>query len=185
MSLDFLVEDTKKRIISLEEQMKELGDADKNDWHYINVKKSLDSYKRKMLILEDTKTLEMAKSDMKIIMQHTKAVDDKYNCRSVRFMFWLAGLRYMPKGMANTIREYTVNKINAPVCSIVASPKPELPPMPRHMTSLERDMEERHRLEREELMRFRNIAMNYLDYKPTRWESFKERLRVRINKALS
>jgi hypothetical protein len=177
-----LYENTKSRITKLEQQLKE---TDVSNWNYNHLQTTLNAYKQKLLILQDSKTLEKAKADMKIIMQHTQAIEDKYNCRSVRFMFWLADLRIMPKGLSDKIRSYTINKINAPVCSIAGGPKPELPPMPKHMGILHFGYEERRRREREEILKYRAITMAYLDYKPTRWEAAKERLRVYINKKLS
>ena len=181
MSLDFMVEDTKKKIEVLEEQLEQIEGT--TDWRLDDVKKSLKSYRNKLRVLEDKKTLELAVNDMKIITQHTKAIEDKYNCRSVKFMFWLADR--MPKNLATRIREYTINKINAPVCSIAGGPKPELPAMPSHVTSIEREREERVRKEREELLKFRSIAVGYLDYKPSRWERTKEKIRTYVNKVLA
>ena len=178
--MSFVIDNTKEKIKQLEES---LASAD-NGWRRDDIIKALDSYKKKLRVLE-TSDINKVAADMKIIMSHTKAIEDKYACRSVKFMFWLAELRIMPKGAANWIKEYTINKINAPVCSIVASPKPELAPMPGYMDPVASEREAQRKAEREELLKFRDITNRYLDAKPTRWEKTKFKIRTYVNKKLA
>lgn len=145
------------------------------------IEKNIESCKRSLDILNSDE-LKKATADMKIILSHTNAVDDKYNCRSVKAMFAIADFldkpRCFSKSLATWIREYTINKINAPVCSIVSSPKPELAPMPGYMDPVATEREERYRKERAELIKYRDLWVNYAEAKPT----FKERMKLKVYK---
>ena len=179
-----MIENTKEKIKQLEES---LANSTENDWRHDDIVKALASYKQKLRVLESS-DIDKVAADMKIIMSHTQTVDEKYNCRSVKMMFAIADFldkpRCFSKSLATWIREYTINKINAPVCSIVSSPKPELAPMPGYMDPVASEMEAHRKAEREELLKFRSIT-NRLYEQPTRMERFKERIRLKINKVLA
>jgi hypothetical protein len=80
--------------------------------------------------------------DMKVISEHVNLVNEKYECRTVKFLCAVADFFEKPrsKKIADSIRNYVTNKINAPVCSITGNPKPALEPMPRsgELTTQER-----------------------------------------------
>jgi hypothetical protein len=184
--MSILIKNTETRIENLEKRLA-IAKADNDDCQWTGIpaiEKNLESAKRHLSILKSD-DLEKVANDMKIIMSHTQAIEDKYACRSVKFMFWLASVRAMPKGLATWIKEYTINKINAPVCSIVASPKPELEPMPGYINPHEEARVAFERQQREELIKFRNIWVDYAEHKPTRIERFKESLRIKVNKVLA
>lgn len=179
--MSFMIEQTKEKIKQIEDTLAgEVSDTYRQD-----AKINLERYRKRLLILEQG-DLEKIAADMKIILQHTHAVEDKYNCRSVKFMFWLADKldRVGLNRLAKWARDYTVHEIHAPVCSIVSSPRPELPPMPEHMTSIQRESEELRRKEMAELKKYREIWARYAEYEPTRWEMFKYRLTL-IRRAFS
>ena len=134
--------------------------------------KEITRLKTKLKILEtEHAKLDNVSKDMVAIMSHTRAVEDKYNCRSVKFMFWFAGI--MPKSIGNSIRNHVVSKINAPVCSIVGNPKQELPPMPQESPIWRREWEARQVREREQDKRVAAIWTDWYNLlqehnKPTR-----------------
>lgn len=180
--MSYMIENTKEKIKQIEDTL--AGDV--SDTYRQDAKVNLERYRKQLMILEQG-NLDQIAADMKVILQHTHAVEDKYNCRSVRFMFWLAdkldqiGLN----SLAKSARTYTIKEVHAPVCSIVSSgPRPELPPMPEHMTSIEREAEEYRRKERAELLKFREISLQWIEYKPTRWEMIKYRFSL-IRRAFS
>lgn len=183
--MSVLVEITKEKIVELEKRLKDVPDDSLFKYEKEGLEDALKSYKNRLFVLESD-ALKQAKADMTIIMQHQKQIDDKYDCRTVKFMFWLADKldRIGLNSLAKSARNYTVKEINAPVCSITGGPKPELPPMPQHMTSVQREIEEHRRKERAELLKYREIWNNYAEYKPTRWEMFKYRLSL-IRRAFS
>lgn len=98
--------------------------------------------------------------DMKIISEHVKAVEQKYECRTVKFLCAVAEFFEKPrsKTIADKIRNYMLTKINAPVCSITGNPKPNLEPMPAspyadeyvnyRNAKKEKEMDEWHRLQK-------------------------------------
>ena len=98
--------------------------------------------------------------DMKIISEHVKAVEQKYECRTVKFLCAVAEFFEKPrsKTIADKIRNYMLTKINAPVCSITGNPKPNLEPMPAspyadeyvnyRNANKEKEMDEWHRLQK-------------------------------------
>lgn len=171
----------------VEEQYKEklkeletiLEDPSTNDWQRENILKRIEEYKHKIEIIS-TMELDKASADMKAILSHTHAIEDKYQCRSVKFMFRVADFveKYISIGLGKKIASYAVNKIHAPVCSIVAGSKPELPPMPKHGTKEEFERLDRQRRERAELLKWREISLNLLEKPPT----FKENLTIKYNK---
>jgi hypothetical protein len=188
--MSIVIDQTKEKIKQLEDRLVAAKfDGNTDQWYGIPaIEKSLEAQRRKLDILEKS-NLEKITADMKIIMSHTNAVDEKYNCRSVKMMFAIADFldkpRHVSKSLAKWIREYTINKINAPVCSIVASPKPELEPMPGYMDPIANEMEAFRKAQREELLKFRAIWVDYAEHKPTRMERIKERIRVKVNKVLA
>ena len=180
--MSYVIEHTKEKIKQIEEMMK---DPETSDTYREYAKVNLERYRNQLSIWENS-NLDQIAADMKVILQHTSAVEDKYNCRSVKFMFWLADKldKVGLNSLASKARNYTVHEIHAPVCSIVSSQRPELPPMPEHMTSIQRESEEFRRKEMAELKKYRDIWSNYADYQPTRWEMFKYRLSL-IRRAFS
>lgn len=176
--MSIVIEQTKEKIKQLES---DIAFLDATHWRHDDVVKSLASYKKRLVVLENS-DMDKVAADMKIIMSHTNAVDDKYNCRSVKAMFAIADFldkpRCFSKSLAKWIREYTINKINAPVCSIVASPKPELAPMPGYIDPVANEREERYRRERAELIKYRDLWVNYAEAKPT----LKERMKLKVHK---
>jgi len=98
--------------------------------------------------------------DMKIISEHVKAVEQKYECRTVKFLCAVAEFFEKPrsKTIADKIRNYMLTKINAPVCSITGNPKPNLEPMPAspyadeyinyRNAKKEKEMDDWHRLQK-------------------------------------
>jgi len=132
--------------------------------------KALASSKKRLEILEKS-DLDKTANEMKAILSHAKAVEEKYECRSVKGMFWLARFAsFFSKSLGQRIQNYTVKEIHAPVCSIVSSPKPELPPMPVVEDS---EMVLRKQRAVEELKKFQSLTQDWMTYKPSRWELFK------------
>lgn len=168
--MSYVIEKTKEKIKELEDL---LENPETNDYQREHLPKTIQSYKNRLEILEGhEEDLEKVSNDMKAILSHTRAIDDKYNCRTVKFMFKLADFveKYISLGLGKWIAEYTVKKIHAPVCSIVAGSKPELPPMPMHGTKAEFDREERRQRDYEEWLKWRSISVDFLEKPPTRRE---------------
>ena len=150
-----------------------LADPNKSEWAKDYARPSLKSAKMQLEILEKS-DIDTIKNDMKAIKSHINAVEEKYECRSVKGMFWLARfVSYFSKTLGEKIQNYTVKEIHAPVCSIVSSPRPELPPMPSHTTPEEQERMLRKQREIEELKRLQAVTQDWMMYKPSRWELFK------------
>lgn len=167
---NYYIEKVRERIKTLEETI-----ANPNALEYFReqARISLKSAKMQLEILEKS-DIDTIKNDMKAIMSHTKAVEEKYECRSVKGMFWLARfVSFFSKTLGQKIQNYTVKEIHAPVCSIVSSPRPELPPMPSYTTPEEQERILRKQREIEELRRLQTLTQEWMTYKPTRWELFK------------
>jgi|688.fasta_scaffold11717_3 hypothetical protein len=178
--MSYLLKKAKEKVKKLEEELKgaDISDAWKESLEEQLIKAKAEVEKFKSLELQN---LEQIASEMKVIKGHIKAVDDKYECRTVKFMFAVADFfdrpRSISKSLAKNIREYTITKINAPVCSIVGSPKPELPPMPQHGGIPENTVYlEQRRKDREEMVKFRNISVNYLEAKPSKLDRIKAKV---------
>ena len=109
---------------------------------------------------------------MKAILSHTRAIDEKYNCTSVKFMHRFADFleKRVSTSLATKIRKYTTYNIHSPVCSIIAGKKPELLPMPQYGSVLFN----RYQANIEEMKRFQEISINYLEKLP----SFREKLLI-------
>lgn len=178
--MSYLLEKAKDKVKKLEEELKnpELTESQKK-WREEQLLKETAEVK-KYEAMKD-RDLDKWAVEMKAITGHINAVEDKYNCRTVKFMFAVADFfdkpRTISKSLAKIIREYTITKINAPVCSITGSPKPELPPMPNHGgTPVDAALIEQRRRDREELLKFRDISVKYLEAKPTRWDRIKAKI---------
>jgi hypothetical protein len=176
--MSYLLEKAKDKVKKLEEELK---DPDLKEHQKPLLEAQLLKEQAEVVKLEKFTDFEKVAAEMKIINNHVKAVDDKYNCRTVKFMFAVADFfdkpRSISKSLAKRIREYTITKINAPVCSIAGSPKPELPPMPNHGgTPVDAALIEQRRRDREELVKFRDISVKYLEAKPTRWDRIKAKI---------
>ena len=164
---NFYIEKMRERVKLLEDI---LADPNKSEWAKDYARPSLKSAKMQLEILEKS-DIDTIKNDMKAIMSHTKAVEEKYECRSVKGMFWLARfVSFFSKTMGEKIQNYTVKEIHAPVCSIVSSPRPELPPMP---VAEDNEMVLRKQREVKELKRLQAVTQEWMMYKPSRWELFK------------
>ena len=175
-----LIEKTKKHIEDLE---KILLSTSNTQTMSVTVE-SIKSAKNKLDILEK---LELDKSnnivsDMKAILSHTRAIDDKYNCGSVKFMHRFADFLEVSvsASLATKVRKYTTKNIHSPVCSIVASKKPELIPMPQYGDPIYDKVAAFRQAQVNELKRLTNISKNFLE-KPL---TFREKLIIKINKLL-
>lgn len=177
MKID-MIGQTKEKIKECEER---IANPETSEWLRQAAQATLKRYQFRLQVLEKSdmnKTID----DMKAIMSHTKAIEQKYECRSVKFMFKFSEFmgRFSPK-LGEKIKKYTVKEIHAPVCSIVSGTKPELLPMPNH--SVPNDaLVDRREQELAELNRLYALTGEWLSYKPTRMELFKERIRTYINK---
>ena len=177
--MSYLLTKAREKVKKLEEELKgeDLKDFEKGILNAKLGKAKAEVEKYQKLELMD---LDKIATEMKIIKSHVKAVDDKYNCRTVKALFGLADFfdkLSVTKPLANNIREYTMHKINAPVCSIVGSPKPELEPMPSHTTAIEASVAEWRRKNLEELMKFRDISTSYLESKkPSKLSQLKAKI---------
>lgn len=143
----------------------------------------LSNAKQKLAKLEklDAEGLDKVAADMKIILNHTTAVEDKYKCRSVKFMFSIVEFldKHISKSLAKKLRNYTITKIHAPVCSIVGNSKPELEPMPVEYDYPITDyLRETHQRELAELKKYRDLWVDYAYAKPSRWERFKGKFKT-------
>jgi hypothetical protein len=172
-----------KEKIKLQEEL--IANPEASEWAKQAAQSNLKSYKFRLQVLEKS-DMNKAINDMSAILSHTHAIDEKYECRSVKFMYWLSEFvgRFSPKA-GEKIRKYTVKEIHAPVCSIVSSPRQELPPMPEHTDPKWNELYAENQRQKEELKRLAQITGDWLDYKPTRVELFKERIRIYVNKKLS
>jgi hypothetical protein len=179
MKID-MIGQTKEKIKECEER---IANPETSEWSRQNAQASLKRYQFKLQVLEKS-DMDKTVNDMKAIMSHTKAIEQKYECRSVKFMFWFSEFvgRFSPK-LGEKIKKYAVKEIHAPVCSIVSGTKPELLPMPNH--SVPNDALVRKEQEIAELKRLSALTGEWLSYKPTRMELFKERIRTYINKKLT
>lgn len=177
--MSYLLEKAKEKVKKLEEELTdpELKEHQKTWREELLLKEKADVQKYEAMEARD---LDKWAREMKTISGHIKVVEDKYSCRTVKFMFGLADFfdkpRTISKFLAKSIREYTITKINAPVCSIIGSPKPELPPMPHHDGSEEERRAEMLRKDREELIKFRNLSVSYLETKPSNWDRIKAKI---------
>ena len=177
--MSYLLTQAREQVKKLEEQLKseDLKDFDKQilDKRLIKAKAEVEKYQKLELM-----DLDKIAAEMKIIKSHVKAVDDKYNCRTVKALFALAEFfdkpRSISKSFAKSIREYTMHKINAPVCSITGSPKPDIGDMPSYTNPVEAERLETWRRDREEIMKFRDISVNYLESKPTKFDRIKSKI---------
>lgn len=165
------------------EKLKELEtaleDPANNDWQRESITNRIAEYKRKIEVVENME-LDKVSADMKAILSHTHAIDEKYECRSVKFMFRVAEFveKYLSFALGKKIAEYTVKKIHAPVCSIVAGSKPELPPMPQYSDPSAGWYEEWRRAQDEEMKKFRTISVNFLEKPPT----LREKISIKYSK---
>ena len=136
--MTYVIVKLKARIHDLETRISDLDrDYDKDD--YLATKKDvkatyiklLNEANHRLTVLQN-QDLTAVVHDMKIISEHVKAVEQKYECRTVKFLYAVAEFFEKPrsKTIADKIRNYTLTKINAPVCSITGNSKPELEPMP-------------------------------------------------------
>lgn len=176
--MSYVIEQTKEKIKELEEL---LDNPETGDYQREHLPKSIQSYKRKLEILEkNEEDLLKVKDDMKVILSHTHAIDDKYNCRTVKFMFWLADFteKYISFPLGKGIANYTVRKIHAPVCSVFGNAKPDLPPMPVYSDPVASAREAWRRQQDEEMKKFREISINFLESPPT----FKERIQIKYQR---
>jgi len=177
--MSYLLEKARTKVRKLEEELEreDLKDGRKQilDEQLGKAKEEVKKYQKLELM-----DLDKIATEMKIIKGHIKAVDDKYNCRTVKFMLAVADFldkpRSISKSLAKGIRDYITTKINAPVCSIAGSPKPVLEPMPSHVGPKDASDAEWRRKELEELMKFRDISSNYLESKPSRLDRLKAKL---------
>ena len=179
MKID-IIGQTKEKIKECEER---IANPETSEWTRQAAQANLNRYQFRLQVLEKS-DMDKTVNDMKAIMSHTKAIEQKYECRSVKFMFKFSEFvgRFSPK-LGEKIKKYAVNEIHAPVCSIVAGTKPELLPMPVHSTPNEALA--RKEQEIAELKRLASVTGEWLSYKPSRMELFKERFRTYINKKLS
>lgn len=122
--------------------------------------------------------LDKVVNEMKVINSHMTAINEKYSCRSVKVMFSVSKFveNHISKSLANKLRDYTIHKIHAPVCAIVAGKKPELQPMPQYNDPIAFGIAEARRKDREELIKFRELSIKYMEAKPTRWEHLKSKI---------
>lgn len=162
--MSYVIDKSKERIERLELHLENAVKEGRCENTLEDIKKQIANEKERLQKLL-TLDVEAAAIDMKAILSHTHAIEDKYKCRSVRFMFWLADFveQRISLKLGKMIANYTVTKIHAPVCSIVAGSKPDLPPMPKHGTKEEFARLERAQREREEWERWRDISVNYLE----------------------
>lgn len=187
--MSILVDSTKRRIAEFEARLETLT-ADENP-KAINhseiiagVVSRIASEKNRLRIYESS-DLDKVVNDMKIIRDHVQAVETKYECRSVKFMYRFAGFvnRHISKSLSEKILNYTVTEIHAPVCSIIAGSKPELQPMPEYYAAdpAERDLVAWHASQATEMKKFQNISHNYY----TKPATFYERTRIKARKIFS
>lgn len=158
--MSFLEKQYNDKIEQLETQ---LAKTPENHWSRKGLIDNIEDYKRKLLILEKT-DIDKVSADMKAILSHTHAIEDKYKCRSVKVMMWLSEFtkKHISIVLGEKIADYTMHKIHAPVCSIVAGKKQDLPPMPQYATDGEiaRDKEKRANLEQFRKWREASARMN-------------------------
>lgn len=199
--MSYLLEKAKEKVKKLETELDELqylmsSDVENNIVCELpklkeTIKKvefltdKLNNAKQKLAKLEklDAEGLDKVAADMKIILKHTTAVEDKYNCRSVKFMFSTVEFldNHISKSLAEKLRNYIITKIHAPVCSIVGNSKPELEPMPveyeYHLIT--DDLRETRQRELAELKKYRDLWVDYAYAKPsTKWERFKGKFKT-------
>lgn len=176
--MSYVIEQTKLKIKELEEL---LENPETRDYQKECLPKTIQSYKNRLEVLEGhEEDLAKVSNDMKAILSHTHAIEDKYNCRTVKFMFKLADFveNHISLALGKWIAEYTVRKIHAPVCSIVAGSKPELPPMPVYSDPAETARSARRKAQEAEMKRFREISINFLEKPPT----FREQMAINYTK---
>ena len=136
--MTYVIDKLKARIHDLETRISDLDkDYDKNDYLATNenVKatyiKLLNEANQRLTVLQN-QDLTAVVHDMKIISEHVKAVEQKYECRTVKFLCAVAEFFEKPRShaIATKIRNHITNKINAPVCSIIGNQKSVKEPMP-------------------------------------------------------
>ena len=163
--MSYLLEKAREKVKKIKEELKDYDISD--SWkecleaQLVNAEKEVEK-------LEKYTDFDKVAAEMKIINNHVKAVDDKYNCKTVKFLYSIADFfdnLSLTKPLATKIREYIVTKINAPVCSILGNERPELGEMPKHMTPAEDSYIEWKRRDREELSKFRDISVKYFETK--------------------
>ena len=165
--MSYLLEKAKEKVKKLEEELKgeDLKDLEKDILNAKLTKSKAEVEKYQKLELMD---LDKVAADMKIIRNHVKAVDDKYNCKTVKFSYKVADFFdkfSLTKPLAKRIRNYVVTKVNAPVCSILGNEKQDLGEMPSYTDPVELERLEYERKNLEELLKFRNITVNYFENK--------------------
>jgi hypothetical protein len=176
--MSYVIEQTKLKIKELEEL---LENPETGDYQKECLPKTIQSYKNRLEVLEGhEEDLAKVSNDMKAILSHTHAIEDKYNCRTVKFMFKLADFveNHISLALGKWIADYTVHNIHAPVCSIVAGSKPELPPMPQYYDLLSGNREAWRKAQQAEMKRLREISINFLEKPPT----FREQMAINYTK---
>lgn len=154
--MSILLEKAREKVKKLEDELKDetLSDSD-IDFKNSQLLRAKDEVKKYQKL--ELAGFDKIAAEMKIIKSHMKAVDDKYNCRSVKFLYSVADFFDKPrsKSLAKNIREYVNHKINAPVCSIMGNKKPIIDDMPTHRTQSDIEQENRYRLI-DEIKKFRD-----------------------------
>ncbi len=91
-----------------------------------------DALAKRLKILTD-ENFNKVVDEMKIINTHIHLVEDKYNCRTVKWLFSISDFLENKLGfnnIAKKIRSHVTTKIHAPVCSIIGNTQVDVPPMP-------------------------------------------------------
>ena len=133
--MSYLLEKARKQVEEIKKELNSGTLAEPVSKLYTERLAILEARVQKYEKLEKNGNFEKITAEMKIIRNHVKAVDDKYNCKTVKFSYSVADFFdkiSLTKPLAKRIREYIVNKINAPVCSILGNDKPEMEPMPTY-----------------------------------------------------
>ena len=170
-----MLEKTKEKIKELEKQLEE-NNLQPNKYVKEAIETKLARLRTRLKVLENN-DMDKAAADMKAILSHTIAVEDKYKCRSVKFMFRVVEFldKHISKSLAEKLRNYTIHEIHAPVCSIVGNPKPELEPMPK-CNDPKSKIEAAHEKEIADFKKYRDLWVGYIETKPSRWERVKAKI---------
>ena len=180
--MSIILENAKAAVKEIEEKLNDPALHQSNEVMRDRYTKDLEIAKNKLAKLEklEAEGLEKVAADMKTILSHTNAVANKYECRSVKFMFKVVEFldNRISKSLAEKLRNYTINKIHAPVCAVVAGKKPELDPMPNYVNPTADGLAAARLKELSDLKKYRDLWVAYENSKPSSWERIKNKFKA-------
>ena len=114
--MSYLLNKTKEKVKKLEEELAKSPNEPTLTARLTAEKQRLNQYET----LNGSSAFEAETDAIKDILSRTRDVEEKYKCRTVKFLFALSEWFEKPRShkLASYFKNIAMNKINAPVCSI-------------------------------------------------------------------